>query len=150
MDIENAINGIRYKYFEGSWDSLPDYNSMKPADENIIPNFLISSAKSSDHFGFEYDGYIKIPEDGIYTLYTSSDDGSRLYIGDKLIVDNDGEHGIFEKSGTIALEKGYHPIKVTFFERTGVQSLAVKMKGLNTEKESVPDSLLFYTNLKNN
>ncbi len=146
IEIKNGVNGIRYKYFEGSWDSLPDFSSLKPVDENIIPNFSITSAKSADHFGFEYDGYIKIPDDGIYTLYTSSDDGSRLYIGDKLIVDNDGEHGIAEKSGTIALAKGYHPVKVTFFERTGDQSLGVKIKSLNIEKESIPDSLLFYAN----
>ncbi|MFZ0452950.1 MAG: alpha-L-fucosidase [Ignavibacteriaceae bacterium] len=146
IEIENAVNGIRYKYFEGSWDSLPDFNSLKPLDENIIPNFSISSAKSADHFGYEYYGYIKIPVDGIYTLYISSDDGSRLYIGEKLIVDNDGEHGIVEKSSTIALSKGFHAIKVDFFERTGDQSLGVKIKSLNLEKESVPDSLLFYTN----
>ena len=145
-DIENAVNGLRYKYYEGNWDSLPDYNSLKPADENIIPNFSISSAKSADHFGYEFDGYIKIPEAGVYTLFISSDDGSCLYIGNKLVIDNDGEHGIVEKSGTIALEKGFHPIKVTFFERTGDQSLSVKIKSLNLKKESVPDSLLFYTN----
>ena len=145
VEIENAVNGIHYKYFEGEWDSLPDFNSLKPVDQNIIPDFSISSAKSSDHFGFEYEGYIKIPAQGIYTFYTSSDDGSRLYIGQNLIVDNDGLHGNEEKSGTVALSKGYHPIKVTFFEGTGGQNLDVQIKSMNMEKESIPGSLLFYT-----
>ena len=145
LEIENAIKGIQYKYYEGDWDSLPDFNSLKPLEQNIIPNFSISSAKSADHFGFEYSGYIKIPEDGIYTFYTSSDDGSRLYIGSNLIVDNDGQHGIVEKSGTVALSNGYHPIRVTFFESSGGQNLDIKIKSLNMEKESIPDSLLFYS-----
>ncbi len=145
VEINNAVNGIKYKYFEGNWDSLPDFSSLKPADQNIIPNFSIASAKSEDYYGFEYNGYIKILEDGIYTFYTASDDGSRLYLGDSLIVDNDGEHGIVEKSGKTALSKGFHPIRVTFFEKTGDRNLDIKMKSLSMEKESIPDSLLFYS-----
>ena len=143
--IEKAANGIHCKYFEGDWDSLPDFNSMKPLDEKIISNFSIDSAKSADHFGFEYNGYIKIPEDGVYTFYTASDDGSRLYIGNKLIVDNDGQHGIIEKSGITALAKGYYPIRVTFFEKSGGQDLSVMFKNLEREKKTIPDSMLFYT-----
>lgn len=145
VKINNTVSGIRYKYFEGDWDSLPDFAAINPVDQNIISNFSISPAYSADHFGFEYYGYIKISEDGIYTFYTSSDDGSRLYIGNNLIVDNDGEHGIIEKKGVLALSKGYHPIRVTFFEKTGSENLGVKIKSINMEKESVPDSLLFYT-----
>lgn len=145
IEIKNAVNGIRYKYFEGDWDSLPDFTSLQPIEQNIIPNFSILSARSGDHFGFEYNGYIKIPADGIYTFYTSSDDGSRLYIGNKLIVDNDGEHSNIEKKGVLALLKGFHPIRVAFFEKTGDQKLGVKIKSSKIEKESIPDSLLFYT-----
>ena len=35
----------------------------------------------ADYFGFRYTGYIQVPVDGIYTFYTTSDDGSRLYVG---------------------------------------------------------------------
>ena len=145
LEIENAVNGIQYKYYEGDWDSLPDFNSLKPLEQNIIPNFSITPAVVQDHFGFEYNAFIKIPEEGIYTFYTSSDDGSRLYIGNKLIVDNDGLHGIVEKKGIIALSKGYHPIKVDYFEKTGEQNLGIKIKSFGIEEETIPDSLLFYT-----
>jgi alpha-L-fucosidase len=145
INIENAVNGIHYRYFEGDWDSIPDFDTVKVLDEKIIPNFSIMSAKSADHFGFEYNGYIKIPEDGVYTFYTASDDGSRLYIENKLIVDNDGQHGIVEKSGIVPLAKGYHPVRVTFFENSGDQNLDVMFKGQNMEKQTVPDSMLFCT-----
>jgi len=145
INIENAVIGIHYKYFEGDWDSLPDFDTLKVLDEGIIPNFSIMSAKSVDHFGFEYNGYIKIPEDGVYTFYTASDDGSRLYIENKLIVDNDGQHGITEKSGVVPLAKGYHPIRVTFFEKSGDENLNVMLKSQDTEKMAIPDSMLFCT-----
>jgi alpha-L-fucosidase len=145
LKIENPIQGIHYKYFKGDWDSIPNFDSLKFSDEATIPNFSISSAKAADYFGFKYDGYIKVPDDDIYTFYTSSDDGSRLYIGSTLIVDNDGLHGSVEKNGVIALAKGYHPIRVTFFEKSGSQDLNVMFKSSNLEKQTIPDSALFYT-----
>ena len=42
------------------------------------------------------------------SFYTISDDGSKLYIDDKLIVDNDGGHSVRRAEGKVALEKGYH------------------------------------------
>jgi hypothetical protein len=84
-----------------------------------------------------------VPGDGIYTFYTASDDGSRIYIDDKLIVDNDELHGIIEKSGVIALGEGYHPIHITFFEKTGGEDLKVYWKGPGIEKQLLPDSILF-------
>ena len=143
IQIKNPIPGICYKYFEGDWDTLPDFDSMKPIGEDIIKNFSISAAKSADHFGFEYTGYIKVPEDAVYTFYTASDDGSRLYIGDKLIVENDRLHPIVEKNGVVALAEGYHPIRVTFFEKTGGENLSVMIKSPGMIKNPIPDSMLY-------
>ena len=126
--VDAPVKGISYKYFEGDWDLLPDFDSLKSSDGGIISNFSITSAKSADHFGFEYEGYIKIPDDGVYNFYTASDDGSRLYINNKLVVDNDGQHGIIEKKGVIPLAKGYHPFRLTFFEKSGDQNLNVMLK----------------------
>ena len=50
-------------------------------------------------------GLIKIPADGIYSFYISSDDGSKLFIDDKILVDNDGLHGIVEKVTRSLLQK---------------------------------------------
>ncbi|HVO76260.1 MAG TPA: alpha-L-fucosidase [Ignavibacteriaceae bacterium] len=144
LKIENTKNGIRYKYYEGKWELLPDFNSLKETEEGIIPNISLEPKKSPNYFGFVYSGYIKIPEDGIYSFYTASDDGSRLYIGDTLLVDNDGQHAVVEKEGNIALSQGFHPIRITFFENAGGEDLKVYFKRLGVEKEQVPDSSLFY------
>ena len=58
LEIENASSGIHYKYFEGEWDVLPNFNSLSPVDEGIIQNFTLTPAKSANYFGFEYKGYI--------------------------------------------------------------------------------------------
>ena len=144
LKINDVIKGIKYRYFEGNWEVLPDFNSLTPVDEGVVSNITLSPKKSSNYFGFEYDGYIRIPGDGIYNFYTASDDGSRLFINDKLIVDNDGLHGIVDKGGVIALKEGYHRIRIAFFESAGGEDLKVYLKGPVMEKQFIPDVLLFH------
>jgi len=144
LKINDVIKGIKYRYFEGNWEVLPDFNSLTPVDEGVVSSITLSPKKSSNYFGFEYDGYIRIPGDGIYNFYTASDDGSRLFINYKLIVDNDGLHGIVDKGGVIALKEGYHRIRIDFFESAGGEDLKVYLKGPGMEKQFIPDVLLFH------
>ncbi|MEA3479737.1 MAG: glycoside hydrolase family 127 protein [Bacteroidota bacterium] len=136
--------GLKYEYFQGEWDSLPDFNQMKPRKKGTIDDFDFSPGKQSEYFGFQYTGYIDIPADGVYTFYTISDDGSCLYIDDLLVVDNDGLHGMTEMEGTVALQKGYHPIRVTFFEKNGGDDLIVLWKSSQFDKLKVSPERLYY------
>ena len=138
-----VAQGLNYSYFEGSWDELPDFGKMEASDEGTVDNFDLSSAREKNYFGFRFGGFIKIAKRGVYTFYTGSDDGSQLFIGDELVVDNDGLHGMSEESGTIALDKGLHPISVTFFEKTGASDLKVSYRGPGIEKQPIPPQLLF-------
>ncbi len=90
-----------------------------------------------------YSGFVRVPVDGVYTFFTDSDDGSRLYIGDELVVDNDGLHGMLEKGGAIALGAGLHPIRVLFFNKTGGDGLKVSYSGPGVEKKPIPVEALY-------
>ena len=142
--IEKVENGISYEYFEGEWDRLPDFNQLQPEKSGVIPNFEFSPRNYEEYFGFRYRGFIKIPVTGVYKFYTDSDDGSRLFIGDKIVVDNDGLHGSFEKMGVIPLEAGYHSITVTFFEKSGGDKLDVFWSGPSISKALIPNEVLFH------
>ena len=76
----------------------------------------------------------------MYTFFTESDDGSRLYIGDEMIVDNDGLHAMQERSGEIALGAGKHSIRVEFFERGGGAGIIVRFQGPNISKRVIEQS----------
>ncbi len=142
-EVKGLNPGISYSYYEGNWNNIPDFDKMKPVKKGKIPNFSFSPQEKEEYFGFAYYGYINIPQDGVYGFYTESDDGSRLYLGGRLIVDNDGLHGMQEKSGVASLSKGYHHIMVTFFEKTGGDGLRVFYKGPGIEKQEIPDNVLF-------
>ena len=54
------------------------------------------------------------------------DDGSALFIGDELVVNNDGAHALTTQTGMIPLKKGFHRIRIKFFQRGGEIGLNVR------------------------
>lgn len=139
----DTVGGLDYRYYEGTWSFTPDFNSLTPVDEGADMNFDISEAANSDGFGFVFEGYLDVPSDGLYTFYTSSNDGSKLYIGSIEVVDNDSVHGMQEASGEILLEQGKHPIKVTMFDKDGSEGLEVNWEGPGISKQPIPNSQLY-------
>ena len=121
---------------------MPDFDSLEQLDFGVISSIDISKRFKDNNFGFVFEGFILIKEKGVYTFYTDSDDGSQLFIGDDLVVDNDGLHSMKEVSGSVALSAGYHPIRVTYFEKNGGNKLNVYFESMNIQKQSIPDDLL--------
>jgi len=95
-----------------------------------------------DQFGLMMQGFINVPADGIYTFYTTSDDGSSLSIGGELVVNNDGPHGAEERMGEIALKAGYHPFQLRYFEGGGGEALKAHISGPDMPKQEIPASML--------
>ncbi|MBC8085219.1 MAG: PQQ-dependent sugar dehydrogenase, partial [Hymenobacter sp.] len=134
--------GLDYAYYQGLWNSLPDFSTLTPTSTGTVTTFDLTPRLQDDAFAFRYTGYVTVPADGQYTFYTTSDDGSRLYIGSTLVVDNDGLHGAQEREGTIGLQAGTHAFTVTFFERAGGQVLNVRYAGPGITKTLIPASAL--------
>ena len=80
---------------------------------------------------------------GNYTFYTNSDDGSKLYINDQQVVNNDGLRPLQERSGSVTLAEGRHKLVVEYFEGYGGQTLEVRYKGSGISKQLIPDDALF-------
>ncbi len=138
----NTARGLNYRYYEGDWNSLPNFDNMTPVKSGAVSTFSISARNRSDRFGFVYSGFVSVPTDGQYDFFTNSDDGSRLYIGNTLVVNNDGQHSAQERTGRIGLKKGLHAIRVEYFDKTGSQTLTVSYDGPTFSKRSIPSSVL--------
>jgi hypothetical protein len=139
----STVAGVEYKYYEGTWSALPNFDALTAVKSGNVANFDMSVRNRTDNYGFKYTGFVNVPTDGTYTFYTSSDDGSKLYIGTTQVVDNDGLHGLQERSGTIGLRAGKHAISVTFFEAGGGEGLTVSYSGPGVTKQTIPNSALF-------
>ena len=108
-----------------------------------MKNFSIADAPAKDHFGYEFKSYIQIPKTGVYNFYLYSDDGSLLYIDGKAVIDNNGSHSAARKGGKIALEAGFHEVRLLYFEDYMGQELKVKMSGRWMEEQIIPDRMLY-------
>ena len=132
-------NGLIRKYYEGAWDTLNEMVMTNPNREKIVYDFTFDS-KEKDNFGYIFSGYINIKKNGVYQFQTTSDDGSRLLINHKILVDNDGLHSRKTFSKSIELKKGRHPFEVQFFERGGQEYLHVQWSGPGFELMPIPEN----------
>ena len=152
---ESDCNGeLNYEFYDlsptgNTVDNIPTtgalstgtYSSFSVTDlQNLV------DPGDGERYSIRYTGYIYIDATDTYTFYTSSDDGSKLYINGTQVVDNDGAHGNRERSGDIALNVGFHTLEVVFFERTGGNVLTVSYESSTISKTAIPFSILYPDN----
>ena len=143
--IDTTVNGLYYKYYEGQWDTIPRFNELRPNKTGKINAFTLESVKPrEDYFGIYFYGFIKIEESGTYTFYLTSDDGSKLAINNKYLINNDGLHGRNEEKASIELESGLIPIAILYFENNGSQELKLEYEGPGITRKSVTANILFF------
>ena len=137
--------GLQFEGFDGRWDLLPDFATLKPVKTGRAdqPTEGAYKTESAENYALRFQGFIKIPKDGLYTFYTSSDDGSRIRIGDDFVVNNDGLHGVMKAGGLVRLRQGLHPVEVTFFEQGGDEKLEISWEGAGLEQQVIPAEAWF-------
>jgi hypothetical protein len=143
IDMKN--NGIKWEMYSGDFLKIPDLSKLKPERSGYTHQLnLTNDIITPEHFfALRLKSKIKIDKSGLYKFYTSSNDGSKLFINDKLIVDNDGLHGPVQKSGEIQLTKGMHDIQVQYFQGGGSKVLMVYYSSKDIEFRPIPGSVLF-------
>jgi len=119
----SGTDAVDYEYYAGKWFSLPNFDFLTPISVGKLDGFNLTPAQRADEFAIRFKSKINIPQSGSYTFYTTSDDGSQLFIDGQLVVNNNGLHAPVEKQGSINLTAGLHDIQVTYMELSGGQSL---------------------------
>lgn len=94
--------------------------------------------KLSENFYVLWTGSLRIDKPGEYTFYTESDDGSRLSIDGKIVVDNGGPHSFSEKSGKTELSAGEHAVRIEFFQGGGGAGCVVSWQPPDGKKQVIP------------
>ncbi|MGB9677739.1 MAG: PA14 domain-containing protein, partial [Candidatus Ratteibacteria bacterium] len=126
------------------------YSSNKPGDftdlkySEITPfihideNLLKEKAGQTEMVAVRYTGFIYIDKDDRYTFYTISDDGIRVFIDDKQIINNWTNHGAMEDKGEIELNKGWHKILIEYFQGKGSAILDFFYSRSDLKKSPIP------------
>jgi len=122
---------------------IKNYQNRKPTATKHTKDFALGKlGESIEKVSLRFTTTINITRPGAYTFFTNSDDGSRLYINDKLVVNNDGNHGMVERGGQVRLSGGGHKLVVTYFDSGGGDGLIVSWQGPGIPKQPIPAKAL--------
>lgn len=110
----------------------------------VVDNFglMVPPGQTRDKFVNVFQSNLVISEPGNYKFFLTSDDGSILYLDGKRLVNNDGKHGMVERSGKITLKAGRYPIRVNYFNSGGGNGLKVMWSGPGFKKKPIPNEQL--------
>ena len=146
--VNSEKNGLHFEFYELAEEihSTTELQKLEPTKIGEVEKFVFpyEEKKLPEQFGLIYKGYITVPDDDVYRFSVTSNDGSLLYVADKLVVDNDGPHGAYEKEGEIALQRGLHKIELSYFQAGGGKALKVSMKNSSTKKVEISENILTF------
>lgn len=74
------LNGLSCDCFEAGDEILPVSEPDNFLKRGVTKNFDINFAAQREHVGLSFHGFIEVAQDGLYTFFVRSDDGSRLFI----------------------------------------------------------------------
>ena len=143
VNAERLKPGLKATVYNGNFTELPDFKTIKPITTKTVSIVSPKAAEKDSLFAVVFEGYILIPFDGVYGLYINSDDGSKMFIDGTDPVVNDGIHGLKEEGKSYPFAKGYHKLKIEYFQQTGGIGLEFLVEAPNQPKTVVPASWLF-------
>ncbi len=143
---KGASEGLRYRYYEGSWRKLPNFSKLTAEKIGVVNRLKLpfnwTEDADVDIYGFMIDGVITVPTDGVYTFFIKSDGYTELRVGGKKINGNSGRDPVRERSGFIALKAGHYPVQALFFTREGGSRLEISYAGPGISKREITADML--------
>lgn len=123
--IPSGLTGNIYRIHHNT-TRLPDFAKLKPVGTIYTAALNVPAqdfkqgfpgvTKRFEWFAIDYRGRFWIDKPGMYHFVLTSDDGSRLYLDDQLVIDNDGQHPPEERECSLNLAAGVHRIRVSYFQ----------------------------------
>jgi hypothetical protein len=122
-----AEPGLLGEYFDFGTTSVEDFPKLEPDRKPTLKRIdktidfkstgpTFPGTQLTNRFAIRWTGKLKAPEDGEYTFSLESDDGSRLLLDGKIVVDNAGLHDMQSQWAKVELKAGEHQIRVDYFE----------------------------------
>jgi beta-glucosidase len=115
------VRGLRGEFFSNR--ELSGTPALSRIDRRI--NFIWGESApggglSADDFSARWTGKVRIESDGEYEFIVKGDDGYRLYVDNRLVIDNWQDQAATMKTAALALKAGMMPdIKLEYYEHGG-------------------------------
>lgn len=155
---DGLVQGLDYRYFERAARQRHQYAEHWPlrqlaagmaADEEAdkagtVEALTLAPAQRDELYAFVFDGYLEVPETGVYTFYIHADDGAKIFLGGEQVSDRMGQSPKTTTTTTrVALQEGLHPLQVNYFQAYGPSELEIEIEGPGIERQPLPTSMLY-------
>jgi len=131
------VSNIQYKIYHGSWDRLPQLDTMTASSSGTKEDFDVEIEGEVDKYAMSFSGQLEVPVAGQYLFETQIDDGGDLLIDGEFIVHNDGEPGMGTERGMVELTKGTHLIELTYYQDVWGKRLLVFYEGPSIKRHAL-------------
>jgi hexosaminidase len=129
MDTTTLEPGMRVEFMEGRFREVARKERAEVLRRDTMPQVGMPEWVPDENFGLRFRGYLYAPEEGVYTLRLTSDDGSVLRMGNRVVIDHDGPHTAAPKEVEVALAEGVHPFMVLYFQAGGGKAISLDIEG---------------------
>jgi len=115
-----GLTELKFAVYLGDWKKLPEFSKLQPHREGEIPDNLVQ-LKFDDYknqYGVVFSGMLKAPQEAEYTFLLASDDGGRILVNGRRVVEHDGIHPASDiKEGKVKLKAGDHHFRLEYFQQ---------------------------------
>lgn len=123
-----VVNGLRGSYFRGTnFEKL----LVERLDTwiNFTDKTLPIPEGQAEGISARWTGYLLVAKEGDYMVAAEYDDGLRLWIDGKLVLEDWAEHGATEQQAAVGLAKGFHEFKLEFMNAKGEARVKLSWDG---------------------
>src|SRR5688500_3301881 len=137
--------GLRLRIYEIG-EEMDRLYALKPDQtpnyEKVLPSIDLAEAEQfgglSQNFRTEVTAVLRVTKAGSYAFRLTADDGAKLTIADRVIVNHDGKHGADPpKEGRVELPAGDHPLTVQHFQAGAGMRLKLEWRRPDEKKYSL-------------
>ena len=138
VDADTLQPGIRADYYEAdAWPQDRNLANLAPVATAIQPQIDLAGRKRNHMFGFVFTGLFHAPDDGVYTFEMRAESGSELRVAGEVVVDSQRVNSANSVAGTVALRRGWHPIRLRFLEYGYNDGLTLTWSGPGVKRENI-------------
>ena len=116
VEMPSGISDLKYEVYEGKWSNLPDFKQLQPFNTGKLKQGFIdiNVANKKDYYAIVFDGKLTTKTEGEYQIEMASDDGARIILDGKTVLEHDGLHGAAHRKQKLPLANGEHSIRVEY------------------------------------
>lgn len=115
-NVGYAQSGLFGEYYDGeNFEKIIAYRTDNKIDFDWGYDAPMKGM-NPEHFSIKWKGYLQAPESGTYIFEVKVDDGMRLWVNEKPMINAWGLHDSSEFSNSITLEQGKsYPIRIEYY-----------------------------------